>query len=68
MGDLPDLFATWMGAPRSSRTVTSEPKPLLEATCRGVLLSLSPRPTSDPFLRDGGEAARQRQRGKRSEL
>ena len=49
-GDFPALLATCIGAPRSNSTETSEPKPLLAATCSGVLLSLSPRPTSDPFL------------------
>lgn len=50
-GDFPDLFVTCIGAPRSNSNETSEPNPLLAAMCRGVLLSLSPRPTSDPFLR-----------------
>lgn len=50
-GSFPALFDTLAGAPRSSSSDTSDPKPLLEATCRGVSLSLSPLPTSDPFLK-----------------
>lgn len=50
-GDFPDLLATCIGAPRSSNSETNDPNPLLAATWRGVLLSLSPLPVSEPFLR-----------------
>ena len=49
-GSFPVLLGTWAGAPRSSSSETSDPKPLLAAMCSGVSLSLSPLPTSDPFL------------------
>lgn len=49
-GNLPDLLLTWAGAPRSNSSETRDPNPLLAAMCSGVLLSLSPLPTSEPFL------------------
>lgn len=50
-GHLPDLLLTWAGAPRSNSSETRDPNPLLAAMCSGVLLSLSPLPTSEPFLK-----------------